>query len=59
MASRLGARVFAPALRRVMHRQVYGTARRQFSSNTHGASNSGSGDTPWMVCLFLTDLTSV
>ena len=59
MASRLGARVFAPALRRVVHRQVYGTARRQFSSNTHGASNSGSGDTPWMVCLFLTDLTSV
>jgi hypothetical protein len=49
MASRLGGRTFAPALRRVVHRQAHGTARRQFSSHTHGASNSGSGDTPWKI----------
>ncbi|KAI9465534.1 hypothetical protein BJY52DRAFT_1183625 [Lactarius psammicola] len=47
MASRLGARAFAPVLRRVVHRQAHGTARRQYSSNTHGASNSG--DTPWII----------
>lgn len=51
MASRLGARIFAPALRRVAHRQALKTARRQFSSSTHGASNSSGSDTPWMVCL--------
>ncbi|KAN0139833.1 hypothetical protein V8E53_002495 [Lactarius tabidus] len=49
MASRLGARVFAPALHRVVHRQAHGIARRQFSSHTDGASNSGSGDTPWKI----------
>lgn len=47
MASRLGARAFAPALRRVVHRRTHEAARRQFSSNTHGASNSG--DTPWII----------
>ncbi|KAI9443176.1 hypothetical protein H4582DRAFT_2054246 [Lactarius indigo] len=47
MASRLGARAFAPALRRVVHRRTQGVARRQFSSNTHGASDSS--DTPWII----------
>ncbi|KAH9065456.1 hypothetical protein EDB87DRAFT_1679925 [Lactarius vividus] len=47
MASRLGARAFAPALRRVVHRRAEGVARRQFSSGAHGASDSS--DTPWII----------
>ncbi|KAH9080586.1 hypothetical protein EDB83DRAFT_2340249 [Lactarius deliciosus] len=47
MASRIGARAFAPALRRVVHRRAEGVARRQFSSGTHGASNGS--DTPWII----------
>jgi len=59
MASRLRLSAFAPALRRVAHRHAHGVARRQFSSSTHGVSNSG--DTPWIVCssyfiLFFTGL---
>jgi len=49
MTFRIGARALAPALRRVANRQAHGSARRQFSSSTHGASNSGSGDTPWLI----------
>lgn len=47
MASRIGARAFAPALRRVVHRRAEGVARRQFSSGPHGASNGS--DTPWII----------